>query len=307
MAITHLKTLFTKDINKNLFPKNSFYQKGASRNDSSMVNAEQVVLYHAGSTPTVRINDAQLKREAVKREDFTTKYDMVKIGTDPTAVTYNEDLVVDYSKRASVLEEHHLGLKSAAAQYILDQWAAPAAQTSDSKPVMRTTGADRPATYGTGTRKSLTLNDLHAIRTQFMKDDVVMDNICAVITPEMHTDLLKIKEVVSSDFSSSKNLMNGAVGYFLGINFFVRSKVNVYDNTATPVLIPDGAALGNDTNEGALFYCPQYVRWAHKPAKVFYDKDDARHKSDIMSTETRVGAAVSRKDGKGVIRLIEAQ
>ena len=300
MAAELLIRAFSADLSKNLFPANEFYKK--SKNDTAFVNADSVQLPHVGTIPTVEV-DRTTKGVASKRADTPSEYKLHEFSTDPTWLQYSEALLVSYDKRASILEEHVNALNTAVAEYMAAAWGGSANVT-----VLRTTGADRAVSgvpTGTGTRKRLVLADIQKVTTQWDLDDIPLDNRYALITPAQKEDMLQISEVKSSDFNNKKPLVDGTVGYFMGINFYVRSKVNILTTGGT--IRPYGSATTAVTDcSGAIFWHKDYTRHAHGSSKVFLNVDDAELYGSKMSAVTRAGGLAARTDGKGVINLVEA-
>lgn len=290
---------FSSDLSKNLFPANEFYKQ--SKNDSAFVDNESVKLPHVGTIPNVEV-DRTTKGNATKRVDAQSSYDLHEFSTDTTWLQYSEALLVSYDKRASILEEHVASLNKAVAEYMAAAWGGSANVT-----VLRTNGADRPVSgvpTGTGTRKRINLADIQAVIKKWNEDDIPLEGRFAVITPAMQEDLLQIEEVKNSDYNKKKPLVDGTVGHFLGINFYVRSKVNIF--TTGGAIRPFGSATTAVTDcAGAIFWNKGFVRHAHGKSKVFLNVDDAELYGSKMSAVTRAGGLAARIDGKGVINLVE--
>ncbi len=300
MAAELLKRKFSSDLSKNLFPANEFYMK--SKNDSAFVDADSVQLPHVGTIPTVEV-DRSDKGEATKRTDTPSEYKLHEFSTDPTWLQYSEALLVSYDKRASILEEHVKALNTAVAEYMASAWGGSA-----NVAVVRTTGGNRPVSgvpTGTGNRKRLVLADIQTVVKTWNEQNIPQDNRYAAITPAMMDDMLQITEVKSSDFNRVKPLVEGSVGRFMGIDFFVRSKVNIF--TTAGVIRPYGSEATAVTDcAGAIFWNSGFARHAHGKSKVFLNVDDAELYGSKMSAVTRAGGLAARKDGKGVINLVEA-
>jgi hypothetical protein len=121
----------------------------------------------------------------------------------------------------------------------------------------------------------------------------------------MMDDMLQITEVKSSDFNRVQPLVEGTVGRFLGFDFFVRSKVNIFTTGAT--IRPYGEATTAATDcAGAIFWQKDYVRHAEGTSKVFLNVDDAELYGSKMSAVTRAGGLAARKDGLGIVNMVEA-
>ena len=300
MAAELLKRAFSSDLQKNLFPANEYYKM--SKNDSAFVDNDSVQLPHAGSIPTVAV-DRTTKGVAAKRTDAPSEYKLREFSTDPTWLQYSEALLVAYDKRASILSEHVSGLNTAIAEYMAAAWGGSANVVA-----LRTTGADRPVSgvpTGTGTRKRINLADLQAVQKALNEANIPQEGRYAVITPAMMEDMLQITEVKSADFNNAKPLVNGSVGRFLGFDFFVRSKVNIFTTGATIRAYGSATTAVTDC-AGAIFWHKDFVRRAEGSNKVFLKQDDPELYGSAFSAAVRAGGLAARLDGKGVINLVEA-
>lgn len=300
MAAELLTKKFSSDLSKNLFPKNEFYKM--SKNDSAFVDGDSVQLPHVGTIPKVKM-DRTDKGEATKRADSASEYKLREFSTDPTWLQYSEALLVSYDKRASILEEHINTLNTAVADYMAVAWGG-----SDNVTKIRTSGNARPVSGvadGTGTRKRLTLDDLHKVQKAFDSANIPQGNRYAAITPAMQEDMLKIPEVKSSDYNNRKPLVDGTVGRFLGIDFYVRSSVNVFTTTGSTIREYGSTTTAATDCAAAIFWHSGYVRRAEGGAKVFMDIDDPELYGSAFSALVRAGGLAARKDGKGIINMIE--
>ena len=300
MAAELLKRQFSSDLQKNLFPANEYYKQ--SKNDSAFIDNDSVQLPHVGTIPTVEL-DRTTKGDAQKRTDSASEYKLREFSTDPTWLQYSEALLVAYDKRASILSEHVMALNTAVADYMAAAWGG-----SDNVTAIRTTGTGRPISgvpSGTGDRRRVVLQDLLNVQKQFNEDNIPQAGRFAVITPAFMEDMLQIPEVKSADFNNTKPLVNGSVGRFLGIDFYVRSRVNVFTTGAT--IRPYGGSTTAATDcAGAIFWHKDFVRRAEGSNKIFLDIDDPELYGSAFSALVRAGGLAARKDGKGVINLVEA-
>ncbi|MEM8506231.1 MAG: phage capsid protein [Bacteroidota bacterium] len=299
MAAELLKRQFLSELSENLFPKNEFYRK--SKNDSQFVNADSVQLPHAGTVPNVEL-DRTTKADSAKRADTPTEYKLHELSTDPTWLQYSEELTVAYNKRSSILYNHRMQLQTAAANFIAAAWGG----TQNVKTV-RTTGENRAVSgvpSGTGTRKRFVLADLQTGVKLLNEDDVPLEGRFAVITPAMLDDMLQIKEVQSSDFNKIKPLVEGSIGRYMGVDFYVRSKVNIFTAGATIRPYASTTEAATDCAGGILWH-KDMVRHAFGSIKSFLELDQPNIYGSEFSALARVGALGARADGKGIINLVE--
>jgi len=307
MAGTLLVQAFHRDLVKSLYPKNEFYQN--SKNDTMFVNSDVVNLPHAGTDPTVVANRA-VKGAAAKRTDTATKYSLAELSTDPTWLQMSEELLVSYDKRASILEAHKNALNTAIADRTAYEWGLGGDDARATLPTkVRTTGATARPAYtpgATGTRRPIVFADVMSAITVLNAHDVPLEGRCALINAKMLEDLFNIAEFKSSDYVNAKRAEDaGHTFTWLGIKWYVRSRSNVFDNVATPVIKAVGAAGAATDNGSALIWHPDFVRRAEGSAKIFMSIDDPEFYGSVFSAAVRYGAFGARADCKGVVNLIE--
>lgn len=312
MAGNLLTQIFDREIQEGLWDANEFMSHAID--DTSWVNADQVNLPVAGAPPGV-VKDRSAKADSAKRTDGATKYNMHELSTDPTWVQVSEELTVNYNKRQSVLRGHKKALIDALAVNVLHEWAAGGDDTGSIKPVqVRTSGTGRPvgletvgSTAPTGNRKGLAYADVLDVIAVFNKQNIPSDGRYAVITAEMLKDLQKIEEFKNSDYYDKKTVEKAPRSfYWLGITWYVRSFVTMFSNAATPVLKDVGADTATTSNAGAIFWHKDHVRKANGAVKTFLNLNQAEEYGDIMSALLRYGAFGARKDGKGIVNLVES-
>lgn len=300
----HLKQIFSKDLEKKLFPDNSYMLK--SKNDTAFLRGDQVNIPQGTSDIAVQELSSYAKdaRISVQRTDESIAYNVKQFKTKATFLQDSEDLVVNYSKRMSLVEQHADEIMAYLGNFVQREWGS----NSTSK-VLRTTGDNRSATSGTGNRKAIKFEDLLNVRKTFRDQDIPVDGLCALISPEMEMDLLKITEITDADYSGGKSgigvLRMGEVDRFLRIDFFVRSKINLFSNATTPTIKSLNATAANADNAGAIFWHPNYVSLAKGSVKTLYEQGQPGIGGDEISSIARCGALYRRKDGKGVVNLVE--
>jgi hypothetical protein len=91
----------------------------------------------------------------------------------------------------------------------------------------------------------------------------------------------------------------------MGIDFYVRSRVNIFTTAAAIRAYGVTTAAATDCG-GSLFWNKSFARHASGSSKVFYNQGDAELYGDKMSAVTRAGGVAARNDGKGIINLVEA-
>lgn len=312
MASILAKQIFAKDISEALWASNPFLM--ACKDDTAFVDNDKVNLPHAGTSPGV-VKNRTTKGTASKRADSASQYPLFELSTDPTWIQFSEELVVNYNKRASVLADHKNALIDALADNVVNNWAAGGDSEGSSVPAqVRTTGTSRAvgvtqvgATAPTGNRKGIAYVDCLGVVKEFNKQNIPQQGRYGMITADMLSDLLQIAEFKSSDYVNKKAIVDAPeTFYWLGINWFVRSKVNVFSNAATPVLAAVGADTATTSNAGAIFWHKDFVRAAKGGVKTFLKLGDPELYGDALSAACRAGAIGARNDNKGIINLVEA-
>ena len=301
----HLKQIFSKDLEAKLFPDSSYMLQ--SKDDSAFMMANQVNIPQSTSEISVTeiFDNTKDSRPSAQRTDESIAYDIKQFKTQATFLQDSEDLVVNYSKRMNLVEQHADEIMAHLGNFVQHEWAS----NSDSE-IVRTSGGQRSATSGTGNRKAIEFEDLLKIRKQFRAHDISVDGLCALISPEMEMDLLQITEITDADYQGKGTgkgvLRMGEVDRFLRINFFVRSKITRFSNATTPVLKALSSSDANADNAGAIFWHPKYVSLAKGSVKTLYEQGQPKIGGDEISSIARCGALYRRKDGKGVVNLVEA-
>ena len=314
MASILLRQAFASDITKALMAANNFLNH--SKNDTQWVNDDKVNLPHAGTLPTVAKNRST-KGVAVKRTDAASQYSLNELSTTPTWLQYSEELLVNYNKRQSVLEAHKDALIDGVADNVLHDWAAGGDSESTGKPtgIITTSTEYRPvqiekvgSVAASGTRYRIAYADILNVITALNRQNVPQGGRYAVITADMLADLMMLAEFKNSDYVERKPIVDAPVTFrWMGIDWYVRSKVNLFAKTTTAAGAL--AAAGADTSAalcaGGVFWQKDFVRKAHGSTKVFLNVDDAELYGSKMSALVRYGAIGARTDCKGIVNLVE--
>ena len=296
-------TLFSKEIQPNLFPNNEFYKQ--SKVDGGVdINAKFVEIPQAGATPAVIKNPTSFPLTPAERTDDVLVYAVDHFATNPTLITDVNEMIINYSKRASVLQDHADVLNSRIAQEIGYSWSPSlAAQIS------RTTGtadASALAPGATGTRNVLTRDDLALISTKFDRDNVPSGKRNLLIDADLYAQLLRIDTFINFDYVNRKPTVDGQVGEIFGMKVFKRSSTTVYTNAGTPVKKAVGAATAITDNLAILAWADNQVRRAEGNVKIYSDNDTPLYLGSIFNAAVRSGGTFSRADQKGVYSLVQA-
>ncbi len=293
-----VKRIMAKDISKNLYADNAFIKR--SINDDEKVVAGFVDLGHSGTKPKTALNRTE-KGVAIKRPDSNTSYKVDEITTDPTWITYSEEMVTSYPKRSAVIDDHKESINEDVGSYVASKWANDAEVK-----VIRTSGDVRLSGLGAGDRKAITKANVQAVQKEMNKNNIPQKGRCALITAEQLDDLLAIPEIINSQFNKEKVLVEGMIGRWMGFDWYMRSETLRYKADGT--LLPYGTEASEFAETdcaGALFWHEKKVRKAQGYTKVFLNIGDAELYGDKLSALQRFGAKPARKDCKGVVVLVE--
>jgi N4-gp56 family major capsid protein len=294
-----LKRLFGKELQKNLFPSNEFYKN--SRLDGGIEpDVKTVQIPQSGTAPTVVVNPASFPLAIGQRTDDTKEYDVEVFATLPIHIEDANEMVLNYSKRQDVVEDHAATLNTSIADYIATAWTPTVAGN-----ISRTSGANRAATAAgtTGFRKAVTLDDLIALQEKFDRMDVPSMGRFLLVSAGMYADLLKINQFISFDYGNKKPLVDGAVGDILGMQVFKRSRTALFDASGVKNAYGD-ATLATDC-ESILAWHSSFVRRAEGNIKMYSDIDNPAYLGSIYNAMVRSGGTAGRNDQKGVLSLVQ--
>jgi len=298
-----LVKLFSKEIQSNLFPNNEFY-KSSQLDGGVNINAKTVDIPQAGAKPTIIKNPTSFPLTIGSRTDDVLTYSVDHFVTAPTAIQDVNEMVISYSKRASVLQDHAKVLNSRVADEIAVAWSPTlAAQLS------RTTGSasgSALAPSATGTRLALTRDDIALIATKFDRDDVPVSERNILFDADLYAQLLKIDSFINFDYINRKPTVDGQIGEIFGMKVFKRSRAVLYTNAGTPVKKAVGATGAVTDNLAALAWASGEVRRAEGIAKIYSDLDNPAFVGSVFNAAVRSGGTFARADQKGVYSLIQA-
>lgn len=286
--------VFSKDLQKNLFPANEFYKQ--SKLDS--VNGGTVEVPQSGARPTVEINSTvPLTPEA--RVDDVLSYAVDKFNTPPIYIEDANEAVLNYSKRMDIMGDHIAMLNTTIAERIGTSWC-PASGSSS----LKTTGGTRPSSAAGGAAvNAVTYNDILQLMTNFDSLDIPADGRFLLASANMYADLLKLPEFISSDFINGAPVVNGVVGEILGFKVYKRSKAVRYNNTFQK--IEAGTSSSSTDRDAIIAWHKSFVRRAEGNAKTYGRFDDPEYLGSIINAMVRAGGSKGRNTGDGVAVLIQ--
>jgi len=298
--------IFLADLVKNLYANNSFLLR--SRNWNSAAKGKTVNWNQAGSKPGVVINRDTTTLTPAKRTDILRNYNLDEYQTMPTTIDWTDEMVINYAKRADIIDDHGKSINDDIAKRVLYKWAAGAS-------IVRTSGTARPAKTpsATGNRNAANFDNFVEVVEKFASQDIEINPaFCSVLVPAlMLEDMFAIEEFKSNDYLARQGMpvVTGSFGQIMGFAVFVRS-TGVLFNQAGPVAqLPKAddstsARTANAAdNQSLLFWHSQFVTRAISPDSL--TSIVPAHGAVELSATMIAGADKYRNGGEGIVALVE--
>lgn len=302
-------TLYSKELQKQIFPDNSFYKKSVAETGvaDTTETVEKPVQTSIGKAKEGKPKSLPLEIEV--STDTKKTYNTTLIYCKPLLIDSQSELLTNYSKRQTKQEQQAGEINNKVAAYAAYHWS-PTKKTN----ILKTTGDARLSNVVglSSNRKSMTKDDLLKIQNLMMRMNVsgVGGSWSGMVTPDQYTDLLNIPEFVDyykTGFTSK--LEKGIVGIILGIEIFVRA---TDEGHAGILYKADGTPLHGDSEikdellTGGLFWNDKMVCRAEGMVRTVVNENAPGYLGGtIIESFTRFGADIIRDDQKGVIALLE--
>ena len=300
-----VKRLFTSDLQKVLFPDNSFYS--GAQADTAGIDVEEVEIpQDEDGEATVVVNPTQLPLPIGIEEDKKKTYGADLLVTLPNVVTYNNQLLVSYDKRAAKLWKHQMSLEKQIAERIMYGWGATKTEF-----IRQTTGTtNRPAAApgASGNRKKATEDDFRWAQYTFDILNIPEEGRRVVVPAGFKQDVMDIMKAYGQGTDKNNTLLaKGAIGNIFGFDVFMRSHTQVYTEDALPVKKAIGAAPAATDNLAAIFFNTRMVRYIKGAVQVWMDPAPrGEYAGGIgMNCGIRGGSTISRLSEKGALALVE--
>jgi hypothetical protein len=298
------KEIWISDIQENLFANNLF-MKQIGLDHSGYVSYKTVHIPQAGANPLVKKNRSVLPAVISDRTDDELTYSLNEYTSEPILITDLDELQISYNKRQSVLKQHIDKLSNAIANNTLYTWAqTPAAITTTGSAV-----GTALAPSATGNRKAITLADIRTAAKALDEQDVdPSDSRYLVLPSALYYQLIGDSNISKYLEFGQATAQSGKVPMLMGFNIVVRSSAIVYDGSSVIKTVGDEGVPTSPTttdNLGALAISSSYVTKAMGEIKVFADTDKPEYYGSIFSALVMHGASKMRKDGKGVVSIVQ--
>lgn len=298
--------VWVKDIKENLFSGDNSFMRMAVNHDAYVNNAV-VHIPQAGAAPAVVKNRSTFPATISERTDTEKTYNLSSYTVDPIRVRKFDELQTSYNKRQSILKNNISVLNDRMALETLFSWSPSAA--ADTARIIRTTGANSSealAPSATGTRKSITLADIRKAAAIMDKDNVPSMGRFMIMDSDLWYQLLADTTLTSRDYTQASNIETGTVGELYGFKIMKRSKTNIFDNTAVPVIKAVGAAGAATDNLSVLAWHEDSVAQALGAIYPYLNEGVAENYGDIFSAEIEQGSSICRTGKEGIVTIVQA-
>ncbi len=296
-----LKTIFTSDLQKILYPDNAFYKKSKADTDVAL-DAVSVEIPQESSRPKVLKNPEVRPIPVEMPKDLKKTYSVDLYETMPSLITnINQDFST-YDKRAAKLKTHANELQTRIAEEVGISWFP----TLSSRKILTTGATGAVSKTGmSGGRLKWTLQDW--MKFEYMLKRYIGDDgqFCIWMDAELKQDVLLIPEF--RDFEKtgvSQTLATGAIGKILNMNVFLREGGLLADNSQA--VKPYGSAIGANDRLTVLGWHPDFVRHAEGRNEVNIDPYvQPGMGGRRLNAAVRGGGCIERLDELGVAVMMQ--
>lgn len=271
----------------------------------------------AGAKSNVVRNRSFGPATAVQRGDSSISYALDVFTTDPTAITFAENMEISYDKTDSVLGDHVGSLTEAAGDWMIYNWIRGLVPQNDgsyatsvipSSRQIATTGAAvavNPEDGQTGSRLALTYKELDTASAKFNKDGVPKEGRYAMLESYMLKQLIdSLSSNQMATFQQAADVANGIVGKWAGFTILERSFVLAQQAGGT-FRIP-GEALAATDNLACLLWQKDSVAKAMGDTELFQDFKNPLYYGDIHSALLKLGGRCRRAGWEGIAIIKQA-
>jgi hypothetical protein len=207
-------------------------------------------LVHIGVDPTVLINNTTYPLAIETLADADKAISLDKYQTKPTSITDDELHAISYDKMASVIERHRDAID--AVKYKKAIHSIAPAEDGDKTPVLLTSGDASTD----GTRKTITREDIIAMKSKFDAMKVPVDGRVLVLCNEHVNDLLESDQKFADQYY---NYTTGKISNLYGFEVYEFQDCPYYTAT-TKKKVEYGASVSGKQQASVAFYAPRMMR-----------------------------------------------
>ena len=291
--------LFSRDIQKNIFPDNAFYKQ--SKVDGGLsLNMKTVEVPQSNAEGEIVVNPSSFPLAIGTSVDDTKTYTIDLFATKPIHIEDENLAVINYDKRQDILSTHIMTLNTTIADRMAYAWAPDG---SNAAKILKTTGTTRPASVGGGAaKKAVTYDDIVDLGAAMDLEDIPEDGRFLLASAQTYSDLMKINEFISFDYKD-KAVSTGAIGTILGFTVYKRSRAILFDDSFNLKAV-DAASAATD-RDAILAWHKSFVRRGEGSVKVYADMNKPEYLGSILNAAVRSGGMSGRTDEKGVFCLVQ--
>lgn len=242
----------------------------------------------SGVDPNVLINNTTYPIDVVKRTDTPIRVELDKFETENTLVRRPEAIQYAYDQLESVLMGHRNQLRAKTAEKAAHAYA-PSGDGAYT-PIIKTTGT------ATGTRKSLTFEDILALKERFDNIELPTEGRYLVLHPSHVTDLIRLDV---KGFKDITDIVNGQPKRFAGFGILQFSRMPMY-NLDTMQKIPWGGT-GTNISFCSFAFQSNEVMKADGEMFMYSNENDPKERATIVGFDMRFIAVSIRNKGIGAI------
>jgi hypothetical protein len=281
------KEVWVNQIKENFYPDSSFLKYG--KDFSGFVDNNAINMAEAGVDPVVMINNITYPIDVVQRMDTHIRIELDKFETVNTKIRRPEVIQYAYSQLESVLMGHRNQLIAKTAEKAAHAYAPDA--DSAYTPVISTTGVV------TGTRKTLTFDDVLNLKERFDNMEIPVEERYLVLHPSHVTDLIRLD---IKGFKDITDIVNGKPKRFAGFGILQFSRMPLY-SLDTMEKLPWGAVGSLDYGFSSFAFQAGEVMKADGDIFMYSTENDPKERATIVGFDKRFIAVPIRNKGIGAI------
>lgn len=304
---------YSKELQKQLFPDNSFYKK-AIQESGIADTVKTVERPYQGSIGKGKSGEpASLPLQVNIAKDDSDSYSTTLVYAPPIAVDLPGEFALNYNKRASKQVQQASVINTRVADIAAVNWG-PTVATN----ILKTSGSSRASNVVKAAggvianRKAVTKADMIKVQNllQRMLVTGIPGKMWGLVTPDFYSDLLAIAEFVDYDKTGRESkLAQGIIGNIMNIEIMIRSTDDAHTGLVYSAAYAknalDADVLTNDC-PAALFWHDKMTASAEGMLKTSINTNAPGYLGGtIIESWTRFGAAHARYDQKGVVALLE--